>query len=567
MSEARASGATVDRVFTPTVTRVKTVRVIPPTIQPLSDIPAFSARPRCVAAYARVSTSSEEQLTSYEAQVKHYTEYIKSKETSDNWQFVDVYTDKGITGVSTKKRERFNRMIQDALAGKIDLIITKSVSRFARNTVDTLTAIRKLKEYGVEVYFEEQNIYTLDGKGEVLLTIMSSIAQEESRNISENVTWGVRKRFADGKVTMPYGQFMGYRRGKDGTPEVVEAEAEIVRTIFRRFLEGATPAMISRELNLAGIPCPSRKSLLSENEAEIAKARKKTSRWGTSTVENILANEKYKGDAILQKTYCTDYLLKTFVVNDGSVVPKYYAQNSHPAIVSPEVFDLAQQELAWRRSLNGRYSGRSCFASRVVCGDCGAFYGSKVWHSTDEYRHTIWRCNNKYAGETKCATPHVTQEALEKAFVQVLQQVISQKDEILTACREALNEAFDTTELDKAATRLQDQALGMAERVRQLVEENARVQRDQDEFKNDYEALSAEHARLSEKIRAIAEQKRNKAERRRRIEIFLHMLEEQKECVEFEPGTFVALVDKVIIQHDGGIEFYFRNGMKCMYPQ
>lgn len=292
-------------------------------------------------------------------------------------------------------------MIQDALAGRIDLIITKSVSRFARNTVDTLTAIRKLKEHGVEVYFEEQNIYTLDGKGEVLLTIMSSIAQEESRNISENVTWGMRKRFADGKVTMPYGQFMGYRRGKDGTPEVVEAEAEIVRTIFRRFLEGATPAMISRELNLAGIPCPSRKSLLSENEAEIAKARKKTSRWGTSTVENILANEKYKGDAILQKTYCTDYLLKTFVVNDGSVVPKYYAQNSHPAIVSPEVFDLAQQELAWRRSLNGRYSGRSCFASRVVCGDCGAFYGSKVWHSTDEYRRTIWRCNNKYAGETK----------------------------------------------------------------------------------------------------------------------------------------------------------------------
>ena len=189
--------------------------------------------------------------------------------------------------------------------------------------MDTLTAIRKLKEYGVEVYFEEQNIYTLDGKGEVLLTIMSSIAQEESRNISENVTWGMRKRFADGKVTMPYGQFMGYRRGKDGTPEVVEAEAEIVRTIFRRFLEGATPAMISRELNLAGVPCPSRKSLLSENEAEIAKARKKTSRWGTSTVENILVNEKYKGDAILQKTYCTAYLLKTFVVNDGSVVPKY----------------------------------------------------------------------------------------------------------------------------------------------------------------------------------------------------------------------------------------------------
>ncbi len=255
------------------------------------------------------------------------------------------------------------------------------------------------------------------------------------------------------------------------------------------------------------------------------------------------------------------------MVNDGSVVPKYYAQNSHPAIVSPEVFDLAQQELAWRRSLNGRYSGRSCFASRVVCGDCGAFYGSKVWHSTDEYRRTIWRCNNKYAGETKCATPHITQEMLEKAFVQVMQQVLSQKDEILTACREALEEAFDTTELDKAATRLQDQALGMAERVRHLVEENARVQRDQEEFKEDYEALIAEHAKLSEKIQAIAEQKRNKAERRRRIEIFLRILEEQQECAGFEPEMLVALVDKVTVQHDGHMEFCFRNGMKCEHPQ
>ena len=541
----------------------RNVTIIPAILNPVRRMNPV-VKKRRVAGYARVSTDKDEQFTSYEAQVDYYTKYIMSH---PDWEFVKVYTDEGISGLDTRKRDGFNEMIADALSGEMDLIVTKSVSRFARNTVDSLVTIRKLKEKGVEVYFEKENIYSLDGKGELLLTIMSSIAQEESRNISENVTWGMRKRFTDGKVTMPYGQFMGYRRGKDGTPEVVEAEADVVRTIFRRFLEGATPAMISRELNLAGVPCPSRKSLLSENEAEIAKARKKTSRWGTSTVENILTNEKYKGDAILQKTYCTDYLLKTFVVNDGSVVPKYYAQNSHPAIVSPEVFDLAQQELAWRRSLNGRYSGRSCFASRVVCGDCGAFYGSKVWHSTDEYRRTIWRCNNKYAGETKCATPHVTQEALEKAFVQVIQQMLSQKDRILTACREALDEAFDTMELDKAATRLQDQALGMAARVRQLVDENARVQRDQDEFKNDYEALLAEHARLSEKIRTIAEQKKDKAERRRRIEIFLHMLEEQKECADFEPGMFVALVDKVIIQHDGHMGFCFRNGMKCEYPQ
>ena len=535
--------------------------MIPPRVRALPGMPRLSARPKRVAAYARVSTNSEEQLTSYEAQVKHYTEYIKSRALTDNWQFVSVYTDRGITGTSTAKREGFNRMMQDALAGKIDLIITKSVSRFARNTVDTLTAIRKLKEHGVEVYFEEQNIYTLDGKGELLLTIMSSIAQEESRNISENVTWGIRKRFADGKVSMPYKRFMGYRRGEKGIPEIVEAEAKIVRGIFRRFLEGATSTMIAKELNGAGIPCPARKSQLGEEETGTEKDKRKIARWSPSTVESILTNEKYKGDAILQKTYCTDYIQKTFVENDGSEIPKYYAQNSHPAIISSEVFDLAQMELEWRKSLNGSYSGKSCFASRVVCGDCGAFYGSKVWHSTDKYRRVIWRCNNKYGGDVKCSTPHVTQEELEKAFVSVMQKVITEKDAIFAVCREVLDEALDTSELDRIATRLQDQALGIAERVRKLVEENARVQMNQEKYQQEYNALTDAYEKNSEKLRRIADQKHDKADRRRKIEVFLQMLEDQEECLNFAPYTFVALVDKVVVRQDGKLNFCFRNGM------
>lgn len=535
--------------------------MIPPRVRALPGMPRLSARPKRVAAYARVSTNSEEQLTSYEAQVKHYTEYIKCREHTDNWQFVEVYTDRGITGTSTAKREGFNRMMQDALAGKIDLIITKSVSRFARNTVDTLTAIRKLKEHGVEVYFEEQNIYTLDGKGELLLTIMSSIAQEESRNISENVTWGIRKRFADGKVSMPYKRFMGYRRGEKGIPEIVEAEAKIVRGIFRRFLEGATSTMIAKELNGAGIPCPARKSQLGEEETGTEKDKRKIARWSPSTVESILTNEKYKGDAILQKTYCTDYIQKTFVENDGSEIPKYYAQNSHPAIISSEVFDLAQMELEWRKSLNGSYSGKSCFASRVVCGDCGAFYGSKVWHSTDAYRRVIWRCNNKYGGDVKCSTPHVTQEELEKAFVSVMQKVITEKDAIFAVCREVLDEVLDTSDLDRIATRLQDQALGMAERVRKLVEENARVRRDQEEYQREYDVLAAEHEKLSRQIQDVEAQRKDKADRRRRIEVFLRMLEERAECMRFEPYTFVALVDKVVVRQDGKLNFCFRNRM------
>lgn len=536
--------------------------VIPPRTRALPGMPTLSARPKRVAAYARVSTNSEEQLTSYEAQVKHYTEYIKSRALTNHWQFVEVYTDRGITGTSMAKREGFNRMMQDALAGKIDLIITKSVSRFARNTVDTLTAIRRLKEHGVEVYFEEQNIYTLDGKGELLLTIMSSIAQEESRNISENVTWGIRKRFADGKVSMPYKRFMGYRRGEDGIPEIVEAETKIVRGIFRRFLEGATSTMIAKELNEAGIPCPACKNRLGEDEIGAEQADRKKARWSASTVESILTNEKYKGDAILQKTYCTDYIQKTFVENDGSEIPKYYAQNSHPAIVSAEVFDLTQMEMEWRKSLNGSYSGKSCFASRVVCGDCGAFYGSKVWHSTDAYRRVIWRCNGKYIGEKKCSTPYVTQDELEKAFVSVMQRVLREKEAITAACRETL-EGIDTAELDAEVARLENEANSVAERLRKLIEENARVRIEQAEYQREYDALAAEYERISKRIQTIEAHQKDNKDYKRRIEVFLWVMMKREECNGFDPYTFVTLVEKVVVEQDGKLMFHFRGGKEC----
>ena len=231
----------------------KNVTVIPATLNPHTGVPKNADVKRKVAGYARVSTDSDEQFTSYEAQVDYYTNYIKS---NSNWEFVDVYTDEGISAVMTKHRDGFNRMIADALAGKIDLIVTKSVSRFARNTVDSLTTVRKLKEKGVEVYFEKENIYTLDSKGELLITIMSSLAQEESRSISENVTWGQRKRFADGKVSMPYKQFLGYRKGTDGLPEIVPEEAEIVKRIYRLFISGKSLGAISKLLTEEGILSP-----------------------------------------------------------------------------------------------------------------------------------------------------------------------------------------------------------------------------------------------------------------------------------------------------------------------
>lgn len=258
----------------------RAVTVIQPIVNRFSPVATQVAIKR-VAAYARVSTDNDEQLSSFDAQMDYYTRHIKSNPA---WTFVEVYTDEGISATSTKKRDGFNRMISDGLDGKIDLIITKSVSRFARNTVDSLTTVRKLKEKGVEIYFEKENIYTMDSKGELLITIMSSLAQEESRSISENVTWGQRKRFADGKVSLPYGQFLGYEKGEDGLPKIVEKEALVVRLIYKLFLEGKTPAGIAKYLTTNKILTPAGKDI-----------------WQPSTVLSILKNEKYKGAAMLQK--------------------------------------------------------------------------------------------------------------------------------------------------------------------------------------------------------------------------------------------------------------------------
>ena len=524
----------------------KIITMVPPRLQPLTHRPIENVVRKRVAGYARVSTDSEEQENSYEAQVDYFTEYIQSR---DEWEFVKIYTDEGITGTSTKHREGFNEMIADALAGKIDLIITKSVSRFARNTVDSLTAIRKLKDNGVEVYFQKENIYTFDGKGELMLTIMSSLAQEESRSISENVTWGIRKGFADGKVMMPYGSFLGYRKGDDGLPEIVPEEAEVVRTIYRRFLDGMTPHQIARSLTRANIPTPRGREI-----------------WSESTVASILSNERYKGDALLQKSFCTDFLTKKFKKNEGEV-PQYYVKNSHPAIVSEEVYDLVQLEIEARREYGNRYSGKGLFASRIVCGDCGGYFGSKVWHSNDRYRRVIWRCNGKYGeGKTKeerCATPHVTEFEIMDAFVRVMENVIEDKSRILDECQEILDAIMETEDLDRRINSMQDQASGMAQRIRSLVSENARMSRDQKEFQLEYEPLTRRYEEITKKIAAAQKEKTDKTMRAKRITLYMRLLKDQEECLEFDPVLFTAFVEKVIVRgskKDTLLVFEMRDG-------
>ena len=329
---------------------------------------------RKVAGYARVSTDQDEQSTSYEAQLDYYTKFIRSH---SDWDFVGLYADEGISGLNTKRRDGFNAMIADALAGKISLIVTKSVSRFARNTVDSLTTIRELKAHGIEVFFEKENIWTFDSKGELLITLMSSLAQEESRSISENVTWGQRKRMQDGKVSFAYSRFLGYRKGADGLPEVVPEEAEIVRRIYRDFIAGMTVDRIAKTLTREGIPTPAGRE-----------------KWQKRTVESILLNEKYKGEALLQKVFTVDFLTKKVKKNEGEV-PQYYVKNSHPGIIDPEEWQLVQDEMKRRKEKAGYHHGLSPFAGKIYCGECGSVFGPKVWHSNDPYRKVIWRCNDK----------------------------------------------------------------------------------------------------------------------------------------------------------------------------
>ena len=432
----------------------RAVTVIPPTMNRFApETPGLAPRKR-VAAYARVSTDSDEQLTSYEAQVDYYTKYIKERA---DWEFAGIYTDEGISATNTKKREGFKQMVADSLDGKINLIVTKSVSRFARNTVDSLVTVRQLKEKGVEVYFEKENIYTLDSKGELLITIMSSLAQEESRSISENVTWGQRKRMADGKVSMPYAHFLGYEKGEDGLPKIVEREAETVRLIYRMFLEGKTPSAISKHLANQGIPSP---------------CGKKT--WQVATVISILTNEKYKGDALLQKRFTVDFLTKTTKVNEGEV-PQYYVQNSHPAIIEPDEFDAVQNEMERRKKLGRPVSCHSPFSAKIICGECGGFYGSKVWGSNTKYRRKVWRCNEKYKNAKPCQTPHITEDEIKHRFLTAFNILMGGRDELLASCRLAQEVLCDCKELGDELEELLREIEVVTELIRKAVCENAHL--------------------------------------------------------------------------------------------
>lgn len=514
-----------------------TVTTIPARRNPVTFAPLESTLKRRVAGYARVSTDSEEQQTSYVAQVSYYTEYIKNR---PDWEFVKVYTDEGISATNTRHRDGFNQMIADALAGHIDLIITKSVSRFARNTVDSLTTVRKLKEKGVEVYFEKENIFTLDSKGELLITIMSSLAQEESRSISENVTWGRRKSMADGKVSLPYKNFLGYRKGEDGLPEIVPEEAEIVRYIYRSFMHGNTAHRIAETLTFRNIPTPGGKEV-----------------WSTSTIESILTNEKYRGSALLQKKFTVDFLTKKTKINEGEI-PQYYVEDSHPAIIPPDEFELVQAELLRRKGLGKHYSSKSIFSARLICECCGGYYGSKVWHSTSKYRRVIWQCNSKFKGGSKCTTPHLYEEHIKESFITAMNQILENRDEIIENCL-LLSQNFTFAD-DSAIEKVTQEMDVVAGLTKNLILQHTRTPMKKELYEAEYEKLVQRFEALQAKHNALLLKKEMMESKLKFILHYAETLRGQDVITEFSEDLWLKAIDNATICIDGSMVFRFKDG-------
>lgn len=445
-----------------------------------------------------------------------------------------------------KNRDGFNTMIADALAGKIDLIITKSVSRFARNTVDSLTTIRKLKEKGVEVYFEKENIYTLDSKGELLLTLMSSLAQEESRSLSQNVTWGQRKRFSDGKVTMCYGNFLGYRKGSDGNPEIDPEQAEIVRRIYREYMKGVSPHLIAKGLTADGILTPKGKT-----------------RWCRTTVESILRNERYKGDALLQKTFTQDYLTKKMKKNEGEV-PQYYVTGSHPAIIDPTEWDLVQIEIE-RREHNKKYTSK-IYGGKIICGECGTPYGTKVWHSNDKYRKVILQCNNKFDGDHFCSTPHINEKDLHRWFRQAFSQYYAERNAIIENMRFLRETCFDLDGMQEKIVGIEAEMQTTADALRSCIEQNAAASITEEEYRELYDRLYDQFENLESKRDKLSRKLSIAQSDAAKLDEAIRVLETTEEIpMDFDPLLWRIIVEKVLVGTDGTVTFIMVGGKEYRF--
>lgn len=516
--------------------RVRTVTVMPATLRAnLSEM----IQKENVTYYARVSTDMNEQEESYEKQREYFENYIKLR---PEWNYVEGYADQGISGTKAQQRPEFMRMIEDCRKGKINRILVKSISRFARNTVDTLHYIQELKELGVSVWFETQGIDTMTPNGEVLITILAALAEQESRTISTNVRWGYQKRFKDGKVIINHRFILGYTKvGKEYV--VVEDEAKIVRRIFLDYLSGKSARQICDELNQEGIPT------------------KRGCEWTPSTVLNMLSNEKYTGNAILGKTFQVDVLSKARVKNKGQGT-LYYVENSHPGIISQEVFDMVQKEkerrLSLRSSVNtgkGKYSSKYPLSGLLVCGDCGSKfrrYGRTI--ASGEFI-TTWVCIQHQKDISKCKMLPLKEVDVLEAYKRVVTRFSGDLADVLDVVKESINEELKAENIADL-TPVRERLTETRKQIMELFKDKKAGAITNEEYNKKYDELSRVVRKLEEEEKNISTNNTNDYIRKEQLkEINVILSDESVDLLDSQIMRTLLNCIKVIDKHT--VEFQF----------
>lgn len=506
-----------------------------------------------VAAYCRVSTKKDEQLGSYENQKAYYTEKIMA---NPNWTMADIFADEGITGTSACKRKDFLRMIRQCRKGKIDMILAKSVSRFARNTVDTLSYTRELRSMGIPVIFEEQNINSIYPESEFLITIHGAFAQSESEGISSRVKWGKHQAMRTGKANIQYKTLLGYEKGPDGEMVVNAEQAETVRKIYELYLSGQTLRNIKETLETGGF----------KNTAG-------TTEWTTSNLRTILSDEKYCGDVLLQKTFIRDCISKQVIRNTGQL-PMYLIQNHHEAIIPRERFDAVQMELARRRAQTAgtkksaptgmsRYSGKYALSGLLFCGECGTAYRRVVWTQHGEKR-AVWRCSSRLDyGKKYCKeSPTLDEAPLQQAVLAAINASMSGRkvlaDQLVDAMEQELapvpGESMSLGDIDRAVTELGKQ-------FDTLLAEAANG--DVDEYAERFRAISTTMEELKRRKAAILSIRQEQEQISRRIHAAASaMTAATMGITEWDDGVVYQMLEKVTVLADNRIKATFRNGVE-----
>lgn len=525
-------------------TQPKVVKVIKRTTEDFQRIlnESFVDNRIPVAAYARVSTNHLEQEDSLERQTAHYTEKITG---NPDWKFAGIYADPGITGTRADKRPEFQRLIADCRSGKVKRVLVKSISRFARNTVDALNYIRELKELGIGIFFENEQIDTLSTGGEVLITVLAAMAEQESRNMSTNIKWAFRKKFQDGEIMLNYKFFLGYTRDENKNLVIVPEEAKVVRRIYREFLSGKSLNDIAKGLTADGIATPAHKK-----------------QWRVTTVQGILTNEKYYGAAFLGKTCKMDVLSKKRIDSDEI----YYVENSHPAIIDKATWDIAQAEMKKRqeyrtgtKTCNGKYSSKYPFSKRLTCGECGLPLRRHAQTIKRVYTRT-WVCpTHKLKGYDYCKQKYVTEEAVERAFVKALKELIGDIGDIKKILKGNIIESLD----DSIPERLERIQIETEDLQTKMIE----LTRAKRSGVIDYDECNRKGMELAEKIRELNNERAELESRsadvlvaKNRITEILKTLEEITPTEKFDGEMFLKLVDEVIIK-DGTGTFMFKVGI------